>query len=45
MNITKVSGTGWLCIWSTEQNKWVPVIKLTEEQIVVWNDAIDGFFE
>lgn len=29
----KVSGTGWLCFWSTKFNDWIPVVKLTPQQL------------
>ncbi len=44
INIVRVTGTRWLCVWSPDQNKWVPVIKLTKEQIVEWRNAEEGFF-
>lgn len=33
----KVSGTGWLC-YQKVNGEWVPLFKLTSDQIQEWND-------
>jgi hypothetical protein len=38
-NEYKVSGTGWLCGRPLMASRWLPIFKMTKEQIDAWNHA------
>lgn len=40
-NKWKVSGTGWLCMWSEKLHDWIPVVQLTPAQISEINVATE----
>jgi hypothetical protein len=37
----KVSGAGWLCVWSENTQRWVVLFELTPQQLRDHNEQLD----